>query len=80
LRRSRAHGRHFRRTPGGRVALRFLKKRAGIHRCAKCGRPLAGVGFGKLPKSSRRPNRPHGGYLCPRCSREELRRQVRAWW
>jgi len=44
--------------------------------CAMCGRPLAGVPKGKrarrVPRSSRRPNRPFGGYLCPSCARREI--------
>ncbi|MEM2282556.1 MAG: hypothetical protein QXH26_03290 [Candidatus Hadarchaeales archaeon] len=69
MRRSRAHGRHFVRTPGGRVVVRFIKRRPAGPKCAECGRPLSGT----------RPNRPHGGYLCSRCSRESIRKEVRGW-
>jgi large subunit ribosomal protein L34e len=77
MRRSRAYGRHFKRAPSGKVVVRLIKKKSVIHRCGRCGRPLAGIGEPKKPKSCKRPNRPYGGYLCSRCTREELRRRVR---
>ncbi|MEM2874946.1 MAG: hypothetical protein QW567_02860 [Candidatus Hadarchaeales archaeon] len=50
--------------------------------CASCGRPLAGVprgkGARKAPRSSRRPNRPFGGYLCHACARNEIALRARA--
>lgn len=77
MRKSRAHGRHFVRTPSGRVVVRYIKKKSSVPRCGRCKRPLSGIGGPKEPKSCKRVNRPYGGYLCSRCAREELRRKIR---
>jgi large subunit ribosomal protein L34e len=52
-------------------------------KCARCGAVLNGVPATdyerrKLPKSSKRPERMFGGFLCPRCLREVLKDVVRA--
>ena len=78
MRKSRTHGRHFVRTPSGRVVVRYIKKKSSVHRCAKCKRPLPGIGDPRGPKSSKKVNRPYGGYLCSHCAREELKRKVRS--
>ncbi|RLF10037.1 MAG: 50S ribosomal protein L34e [Thermoprotei archaeon] len=63
------------RTPGGRHVVRRVKFQRGEGKCAWCHAELHGtptlprVEMKKLPKSSRRPERPYGGYLCPRCLR-----------
>lgn len=42
-------------------------------RCSVCGAKLSGVPnlspleMRNAPKSKKRPTRPYGGYLCPRC-------------
>lgn len=72
-------GKHFVRTPSGRVVIRVIKKR-GYPKCAKCKKPLHGVRLGRgLAKSEKRVNRPFGGYLCSRCAREILKERVRVW-
>ena len=56
--------------------LRYKKKKPSKHVCAECGAVLHGVPrgrpyeIGKLAKSQKRPNRPFGGYLCPKCARK----------
>jgi len=63
------------RTPGGRLVWRPVEFKRGEAKCAWChgtlhGTPaLSKTEIRKLPKSSRRPERPYGGYLCPRCLR-----------
>ena len=80
--RSRTSKPRFVRTPGGRTAVHYEEKRAGVAKCASCGRPLAGVprsgNARTLPRSSRRPNRPFGGYLCSVCARGAIKEAARA--
>ncbi|MET1101595.1 MAG: 50S ribosomal protein L34e [Pyrodictiaceae archaeon] len=70
------------RTPGGRLVWRPVKHKRSKAKCAWCHRELHGtpalpkVEIKKLPKSSRRPERPYGGYLCSRCLREGLIRSM----
>ena len=50
---------------------------------AECGAVLHGVPRGrpyeiaKLAKSQKRPNRPFGGYLCPKCARKHFKDEAR---
>ncbi len=66
------------RTPGGRTVYHYRHKKHSPAKCARCGRPLNATPtaprsiMAKIPKSQRRPNRPYGGNLCPRCLREVL--------
>jgi len=56
--------------------------KSGGARCSVCGAKLSGVP--NLPalemrnaaKSKKRPNRPYGGYLCPRCLAWRIRTKV----
>ncbi len=70
------------RTPGGEVVVHYEKRRPGPARCARCGRPLNGVPrvrpniLRNMAKTSKRPERPYGGVLCPRCLAELLRRSI----
>ena len=59
------------------------KKKPSKHVCAECGAVLHGVPRGrpyeiaKLAKSQKRPNRPFGGYLCPKCARKHFKDEAR---
>jgi len=74
----------FVRTPGGRSKVQFVKKKTAPARCWMCGTLLAGVPrvrpseLARIPRSSRRPNRPYGGNLCSRCSRQLIKERARA--
>lgn len=74
----------FVKTPGGRTKVHIRKAAARPARCGICGAILAGVPkvrpseLSKIPKSSRRPNRPYGGNLCSSCSRRMLKELTRA--
>jgi large subunit ribosomal protein L34e len=65
-----------RRTPGGLLKFVFRRRMHGKHKCAICSGELAGVPRGKpaiikrLTKSKRRPTRPFGGQLCPKCTKK----------
>jgi large subunit ribosomal protein L34e len=73
-------------TPGGRATVHYLKKKPGIARCAVCRRPLHGVPselparMKKLKKTEKRPDRPYGGSLCSKCTRETIRSKNVARW
>lgn len=62
------------KTPGGKSVIHYEKRRKSPYKCAICGAPLFGVPLDpkQYPKSSRRPERPYGGYLCAECLRREL--------
>ncbi len=62
------------RTPGGRHIVHYEKRNKNWHKCAMCGKPLFGVprDTRNIPKSSKRPGRPYGGYLCAECLKKEL--------
>ncbi|MCS7140475.1 MAG: 60S ribosomal protein L34 [Candidatus Nezhaarchaeota archaeon] len=70
------------RTPGGRLVWRPIEYERSKAKCAWCHGELHGtpalpkVKMRKLSKSSKRPERPYGGYLCSKCLREGLLRTV----
>ena len=74
--RSRSYKRTNTKTPGGVNVLRYKKN-------AECGAVLHGVPRGrpfevnKLAKTQKRPNRPFGGYLCPKCARKHFKDEAR---
>ena len=80
---SRKARRVFTKTPGGKLELVYKRRKTSKHKCASCGKNLLGVPnqiplkVKKLPKSSRRPERIYGGYLCSRCLKEKLKQNVR---
>lgn len=75
---SRSKRRIYRRTPGGRIALHYVKRRPSRAVCGNCGGTLAGVPavrgtvMRKLAKSSKRPERMFGGNLCASCSKRAI--------
>lgn len=66
------------KTPKGRIAIHYKKRKPGLASCAICKQPLKGVPCSlpyqvkKLSKTERRPERPYGGYLCSSCMRKEI--------
>ncbi len=70
------------RTPGGGLVRRPVEFKRGEAKCAWCHEELHGTPvpskaeMRKIPKSSRRPERPYGGYLCSRCLKSGLVRAV----
>lgn len=82
-RQSRKVRRVYIKTPGGKTELAYKRHRPSKAKCASCGAILAGVPnqvpskVKKLPKSSRRPERPYGGHLCSKCIRAKLKQKVR---
>jgi large subunit ribosomal protein L34e len=66
-------------TPGGKAVIHYVKKKPSPATCASCGGQLHGVprelpsGMKKLPKTKKRPDRPYGGTLCPKCARHAVK-------
>jgi len=66
------------RTPTGENKISYRRRKNAKPQCAHCGGFLIGVARGtknivrKLPKSSRRPERPYGGVLCSKCTRKVI--------
>ncbi len=81
--RSRSLKRKYVRTPGGRIVIHYFKRRPNPAKCALCKRELHGVPrlrpskLRQLPKSLRKPTRPFGGNLCPKCLEKLLKKAVR---
>lgn len=71
------------KTPGGRTAVHFKRKKPSKAKCGNCGKALLGVARGciskirKLSKTKRRPERPYGGALCSKCTRSLLKEKAR---
>ncbi|MEM5836740.1 MAG: 50S ribosomal protein L34e [Candidatus Aenigmatarchaeota archaeon] len=71
------------RTPSGKIVVHKKWAKAGVAKCAVCGKELQAIPrlrsfqLRKLPKSKRKPERPFGGYLCSRCMREVFREKTR---
>ena len=70
------------RTPGNRLVTHYNKEKVNVAKCNICKKPLHGVPrvipseMRKIPKSSRRPERPYGGNLCSGCMRKVFRKVV----
>ncbi len=68
----------FVKTPGGKTAMHYRRKKPAKAHCASCGKVLSGVPHGlsyqirALPKTQRRPERPYGGVLCSPCMRAKF--------
>lgn len=71
------------KTPGARTVIHFKKKKPGKAKCAICGVQLSGTirerpyKMKNLPKTKKRPQRPYGGYLCPKCARKTIVKEAR---
>ncbi len=70
------------KTPGGVNKVHYKKKKPAVAKCAICGAPLRGVPrerpykMANMAKTKKRPERPYGGLLCSRCSRELIKESV----
>lgn len=51
----------------------------GKPRCAICGEVIHGVDYKADTRSTRRPERPYGGYTCHKCLERGIREAVRRW-
>ncbi|MBI2651811.1 50S ribosomal protein L34e [Candidatus Woesearchaeota archaeon] len=73
------------RVPGGRTALHYKQRKPGKAKCGRCNSLLKGVlretssKMSKLPKTRKRPERPYGGNLCSKCTRQEIVNKARQY-
>lgn len=80
---SRSMRKVSRRTPKSKVSVTYRKRKPSKAVCGGCGKPLAGVPrerpykMQKMPKTSKRPQRPYGGVLCSSCTRKEIIKKAR---
>ncbi len=80
---SRSMRRVYRRTPGGKTVLAYLKRQPSKAVCAGCKKVLPGVPRARprkmqnMPKTSKRPERPYGGVLCSACTRAKILAKAR---
>ncbi|MFH0977848.1 MAG: 50S ribosomal protein L34e [Candidatus Woesearchaeota archaeon] len=81
--RSRTYRRVHKTTPGGRNVLHHALRKPKIAHCAVCGAKLKGVPrerpykMQNMPKTKKRPERPFGGFLCSKCSRNKIMEEAR---
>ncbi len=82
--RSRSKRRVFVKTPGNRVTIHYVKRKPSKAICGKCGALLKGVPrqfpneMKNMPLSFKRPERPYGGVLCSKCTKELFKAKARA--
>jgi large subunit ribosomal protein L34e len=84
----RFKSRTFRRvhvkTPGGDTKLQYKKRKPSKAKCTGCGKLLSGVPrerpykMQRLSKTQKRPERPYGGVLCSKCSRDKMVEKARS--
>jgi large subunit ribosomal protein L34e len=82
--RSRSLRRVFVTTPGGENKLTHRKRKPSKAVCSNCKTELKGVAnerphkMQNIPKSKKRPERPFGGVLCSKCTRQKILKKSRA--
>jgi large subunit ribosomal protein L34e len=73
----------FVKTPGSKTTVHFRERKPSKAVCGRCKTQLAGVPRERpakmvnMPKTHKRPERPYGGVLCSKCTRELLREKAR---
>lgn len=81
--RSRTFRRVYTRTPSGRNALFYRRRKPKQVHCANCGKVLHGIPrelpykMRNMSKSQKRPQRIFGGTLCSNCTKRELINRIR---
>ena len=79
---SRTYRRINRVTPGGRTVTQYKKRKPSKAKCGNCRAILIGVPSERpykmqnMAKTAKRPQRPFGGVLCSKCSRQEIIRRA----
>ena len=73
----------FKRTPGGKNKVHYVKRKPTAAKCSVTGKVLAGVPrerqpkLNSMPKTRRRPERPYGGVLSSQAMRKKLIQKAR---
>lgn len=74
----------FKKTPGSKNVVSYEDRKPSSAKCAKCGKELKGIPrlnnteMHKAPKTTKRPERPYGGYLCSSCARKKIITEARS--
>ncbi|HMF32881.1 MAG TPA: 50S ribosomal protein L34e [Candidatus Lokiarchaeia archaeon] len=74
--------RHKSRIPSGHAVIHYRRHKPAFAHCKYCGAKLNGVPRQRpaeiraIAHSSRRPERPYAGNLCPRCLARAIRKAV----
>ena len=80
--RSTSIAKHKKCVPGNRSVIHYSRRKPTAAHCKYCGAKLNGVPrdrpakVGRVHHTSRRPERPYGGNLCPRCLAQSIRNAV----
>jgi large subunit ribosomal protein L34e len=80
---SRTFRRVFKKLPGGKTKISYVYRKPGKTSCSNCNAVLKGVirerplRMRNTPKTKKRPERPYGGILCSKCSREKIKQMAR---
>jgi len=80
---SRTFRRVNKKTPGGKNIRQYKKRKPEPHKCANCGKLLKGIPRERPYKmqnmgvTKKRPERPFGGKLCSKCSRDLIKQEAR---
>lgn len=75
---SRRLRRVFKKSPGGKTNLCYIKRKPGKAKCATCNAVLKGIPreipskINKISSSGKKPKRPYGGNLCSKCMRLKM--------
>ena len=80
---SRTFRRGFVKVPGSKTKLHYKRRKPSKAKCANCGTVLKGVPrelpykMRNLAKTKKRPQRPYGGVLCSKCTKQKLKEIIR---
>ena len=80
---SRTFRKVFVKVPGGKTKIHHKRRKPAKAKCANCGILLKGVPrelpykMKGLPKTKKRPQRPYGGVLCSKCTKQKLKEIIR---
>ena len=81
---SRTFRRIFKKVPGGKTKVFYIKRKPAKPKCTKCNAVLKGVlrerpyKMTNTAKTKKRPQRPYGGVLCSSCLREMIKQKARS--
>ncbi len=72
----------YKKMPGGTTKLTYQKAKPQQAHCNACGAVLPGTPrerpykMRRMATSKKRPERPYGGVLCSRCSRQTIKKSI----
>lgn len=81
---SRTFRRVYKKLPGGKTKLFYLKRKPSKHKCGNCGILLKGVlrerpyKMQNIAKSKKIPSRAFAGNLCSKCARLVIKNKARS--